>query len=321
MQMPKPIRIYKEQMSEYLRDLEVRGASKEYRQDVRMHLLNAADLLEQQGMMTRPERMTQEHMAIVRDNTGGSIVWKKARTGALWRFMKFCGNYQRNFHWPQVEHHRQRVTWEDWDTALEGCWEAGDIRAATILILESLTIRGIGVLRMKPDDIDQDCVWALDKGRMGGKRRKIPITQQTYFQLRQYLDWRRQEIQRILQNNPSAAMPDSLIIWTRKNTMGNVRNRNTIEDIVKAAGRRVGVKLNSHAIRRMACRELYKQVKASKNTENPFTLQEAMQISGHEKEQDFLIYVGSVEDGSRQLMEAMMQNRNAQKKAQTIIAR
>jgi len=313
--MPKPIRAYNTQATEYMHELRIRGSSKGYIKDVRNHLKNAAKILDAADVMVAPHRMTKEHLAIVRDETPGSQIYKKMRTETLRRFLKHQGNYIQNFRWVRPEPNRKRIRFEDWALSIEKCWEIGDIRGATVLLLESLTIRGIGVTRMTPDDIMPTCVWTMDKGRLGGKKRKIPITPEIYIQLQQYLDWRRLEVTRILKANPRAEIPTGLIIWTRRAVMGSC-TRATIEAIVKGAGRRVGVSLNSHPIRRMACQELFEAVKNSE-----LTIQEAMAISGHENEKDFMIYVGSIEAGSRKLIQTVMDTRKERIRAIKLLSR
>lgn len=296
--------VFRAKLKEYERDMRTRGLSYKYIQMEITGLQRCARILLSTGLTMNPNKMTQEHLAAIRDGISGRPRNKQFYTEMLRRFLRFLGNPLPNFRWPDYTPDRPRVRPEDWATAMEGCYQANDIRGATVLLLESLSIRRVGITRLKPEDIFQTHILVTGKGRMGGKYRKIPITPEIYLQLQEYIAWRQREIKRVLNNNPQTKIPEKLIIWARVKAMGSCSGK-SIDTIVKDAGRRVGVKLTNHPIRRMACRELYEAVKA---TGKP--MRTAMEITGHQNEQVFMTYVGSIEDDARELIQVLVEQRN-----------
>lgn len=290
----------------YLKNLKDRGLSKRYINRVDKDLKECCRILLEGGHTTHPKKINQEHLNYIRENLECGNSRKKYIIGILCAFVKFHGNYQKNFMWPSTIPKRPRVTREQWQVAMEGCYNAGDIIGATVLLLASLGIRRIGIWRMRPDDIKMTHISVLGKGMAGGKLRNVPISMEIYTQLQEYKSWRQQVIDRILQNNPNATVPDKLIISYRKKVMSSACV-NTISEICLSAGRRVGIHLTTHMLRRMFCRELYEEAKRSGDFET--SLQSAIVVTGHEHVHTFMEYVGDIEADSRNLMDRVLASR------------
>jgi integrase len=313
--MPRTTEAFSKALREYLKDMEIRGLSNYTLKGARVNLKRGAEILRKNNMTVNPATMTQEHLAVIRDHSSGGIAYRRLLVEWMSRLMKFCGNHQKPFVWTETARNRPRITPEEWAECLEACYDSGDIRGATVLLLESLTIRRIGVIRMSPEDIEPTRVKVTGKGRMGGKQRFIPITAEMYALLQDYLGWRKREIKKALAINPQATIPDKLIIWRNGGNLGNMKDWG-LDRMLRRVGRRVGVHLTHHMIRRMACRELYYLCR-----ETGRAVEDAMAISGHSTHRVFMDYAEITEDDSRTLIVALQKRRLLSESERTLISR
>jgi integrase len=295
--MPTKERTFRELVRRYA-DSKVRTTPR-YRRELVRILNRVATRLESAGMDLGIKKMSDAHVMLVFETAGGSLSNRSYEAEMFRTFLKHEKVVTEPLRMPKPDPERPRISPETFAKLHEAALRAGDVRGAIILLLESLTIRRVGISRLRPEDISQSSVQVLDKGRMGGKPRRIPITPEVWEQLQQYLDWRQRQIMATLQRNPSAAIPRRLIIWTRFGSMGDAKT-GALDLYVKKCGARCGVNLSHHMMRRMACRELWEA------GERP---EVAMKITGHSELETFLTYVGSMDAQTAALMSAMLEKR------------
>jgi integrase len=300
--MPTKERTFMESVRQYA-DRKIKTTPR-YRREIVRTLTRAGERLARAGMELGVRRMGDREVLFVYETAGGGLTNRRYEAEMLRSFLRASGNVTSPLSAPLSVPERPRVTPEAFDSIYEAALRAGDLRGACILLLESLSIRRIGVSRMRPEDLSPSSVTVLDKGRMGGKPRRIPITPEVWEQLQQYLEWRQGEIMRVLAANPTHPIPRRLIVWAKATTMGDAR-LSALDLYVKACGRRAGVNLSHHMLRRMACRELWE------NTDKP---EVAMEISGHKDLEVFLSYVGSMESQKAALVAKVMESREKRQK-------
>lgn len=305
--MPTTIRRYREEVANYAGNR--RNTTERHKSELRRVLMHIGDRLEKGGMELHIPSMGNKEVEYVHDTAPGGPQNIYYQTHIFRTFLKRHGIITEPIATPLPEPDRPRTTPEQYDMAYRKALEAGDIVGATVVLLESLTIRRIGVMRLIPKDIKPTHINVLDKGRNGGTPRTIPITPDVWEQLQQYLAWRKQKIQEVLERRPDCPIPTKLIIWVGVNAMGNC-GRTKMDSIVLAVGARVGIHLTHHPMRRMGCRELRKVCGDRTDI--------AMKISGHTDEKTFLTYSGVEEEEKASLMQKMMEER--QKRAKTLPA-
>lgn len=305
--MPRPQGVFYKKLKEYKARMRNKGLTERYITEVDRAIKRCVKILKEHNQLVHPRNLTEHHLAIIRESIpfgmNGTQNNKRRHIELLRSFLRWTGCELEPLQWPEHVPKRPALPSEDFSRVMQGCYEAKDIRGATVMLLLSLSARRIAVLRAKPEDIQTDRILLKDKGHGGGKERLIPLRPEDHEQLHQYLRWRQQEIQRVLLNNSKASIPEGLIIWTRKNAMGTV-GKTSLDNIIKKCGRRVGIHLTSHMPRRMMSRDLYQ---ACKEIGEP--IETAMEITGHKDKDTFLIYVGAIEDNKRALMDKVMENR------------
>ncbi len=306
--MPRVTEVFNKKLKDYLTRMRYKGVTERYVIEIEYALEKCRNILTDCKLLVSPSKITQHHLAIIREaipyGKDGNQLNKKRHVKLFRSFLLWCGNKTDHLLWPEHLPNRPRITPEDFARVLMGCYEAKDVRGATVMLMLSLSARRVAVLRARPEDISSTQILLKDKGRGGGKPRTIPIGPEDYAQFVQYLNWRQNEIQRVLRNNSNAKIPDGLFIWTRTNKMGTV-SKSTVDSIVEQCGRRVGVKLSSHMPRRMTSRELYYAC-----IEAGLPLDTAMEITGHTDRKTFMEYVGAIDDDKRNLMDKVRENRN-----------
>lgn len=305
--MPRPKEVFNKKLNEYLARMRSKGVTERYITEIDYAIKKCRDILIEHHQLVSPAKVTQYHLALIRESIpygkDGNQLNKMRHIKLFRSFLLWCGNKTDYLQWPEHLPKRPRISPEDFAKVIAGCEQVSDIRGATVMLMLSLSARRVAVLRARPEDISPDEILLKDKGKGGGKPRIIPLDSEDYAQFVQYMNWRQEEIQRVLKNNPQAKIPDGLIIWAKKNSMGSV-SKSTLDNIVEQCGRRVGVKLSSHMPRRMTSRELYYAC-----IENGLPLDTAMEITGHTDRKTFMIYVGAIEDDKRQLMSKVRENR------------
>lgn len=306
--MPRTTEVFTRKLNEYLTRMRNKGLTERYVHEMDMTIRRCMKILKEHDRLVPPAQITQEHLAIIRESIpfgkDGKQESKKRHVELFRMFLGECSNRQDPLLWPEHVPDRPRISMEDFQKIIEGCLDCGDIRGATVMQIMSLSARRVAVLRARPEDISPHSMKLRDKGRGGGKERNMPIEPEEYENFLQYLHWRQLEIQKVLKANPNAKIPDRLIIWTRKNAMGNI-NKTSLDTLVKKCGRRVGIHLTSHMLRRMAARELYD---ACKETGAP--IDTAMEITGHKNREIFMDYVGAIDDQKRDLRHKVLEKRN-----------
>jgi len=306
--MPRTSEVFTRKLNEYLTRMRNKGLTERYINEVENTVKRCMEILEDHGRLVAPQSVTQNDLALIREcipfGKNGTQLNKQRHLTLFQSFLKKCGNANTEaLQWPEHVPNRPSISPEDFAKVTMECYDNMDIRGATVLLLLSLSARRVAVLRSRPEDIGQDSIILRDKGRGGGKLRRIPLSPEDRDQLQQYLNWRQSQIQRVLSNNPKAKIPDRLIIWARQNAMGNV-GKTAIDKLIKNCGRRAGVTLTSHMPRRMTSRELYY---ACKETGEP--IDTAMEITGHKDKNIFMQYVGAIDDNKRLLMDKVREHR------------
>ena len=308
--MPKLMQQYGNLIREYQQKMRNRNLNARYIHEAGAIIRQCAETLEAAGQLALPPKLKPEVLTIIRDSIpigrNGNQRYRQFITNTFRTFANKTGGNLEPLNWPQQIPHRPRITEDTYASIREAAYRAGDITGAALLLYFGLTARRGAALKAVPEDIQPSQVLLRDKGRGGEKQRQVPIRPQEYAEFQQYMGWRQQEIMRVLANNPKAKIPDRLFIWAKKRTMGNMA-KTGMDTLVHKCGRRAGVHLTSHMIRRMASRELYLACEA---TGEP--IQTAMAITGHVQTDTFLIYVGALDQQKADLMAVVYQQREQQ---------
>lgn len=297
--MPTIRQRYREAVREYIgAEMALNGAK--WRRRAERMLLTAGELLESEGLLEHQKSMTDAHVAAVYRLTSGGTPMKVYATQAFRSMLAAYGVRTRPLRVKRPEPNRPRIGLEDFLTIHRAARAQGDVQGATVLLLGSLTLRAVGMLRLRPQDVNQSEIIVRDKGRMDGAVRRIPITPSIWAQLQDYLDWRQQTILVTIERRPGASIPDSLLIQTRPRLAP--MSYDTLLALCHRCGRRAGMRLSPHMLRRMACRELVQQCGGR--------LDVAMRISGHKDVQMLMDYAGETADEKRDLIVRMMEERD-----------
>lgn len=295
--MPTKERTFREAVQRYVQTRS--GVTPTYRRTLERILNQIGDRLAEAGLELNVAKMGDREVMAAFETAQGGLSNRRYQADMLRTFLRRNRVVTEPLRTPTPSPERPRIAPEQFVQIHEAALRAGDLRGAAVLLLESLTIRRVGISRLRPEDISPTSVQVLDKGRYGGKPRRIPITPEVWEQLQQYLGWRQREIMRVLAERPEHPIPKRLIIWTHRVRMGDA-SRTLLDSWVKQCGARCGVNLSHHMMRRMACRELWEA------TDRP---EVAMEISGHSNLKTFLMYVGSMDSQKQALVATMLEKR------------
>ena len=297
---------FRDEMERYLMHLETKQVSKRYYQENRRVLKKIHKLLMEGKRHTRPRQITFEDLMYLKDAVGGRPRNKEYHIDILRLFLNFVGNKQPKPPISPDVPNRPRITPMEYDTILEELNDIGnDFNLATakvMVLLGGITIRRIGQLRLKTCDIHTDHIDVCDKGRGGGKWRRISITPDIYQELQHYMDFRRMKIQEAIKKCPGQKIPETLLIWVRDGGRIGEMNRSTYDNRMNKVSQITGVKVTAHRLRRCAIKEL--DSVADKNETSI-----VMSISGHSSEREFRKYLGDFEDEQTDLMTRLMRLR------------
>lgn len=303
--MPSAEQRYREAVKAYLDRKPQVGA--EYRERIKRYLVEEIyPNLERANLALNVKKMgDREVYEVYRSTTGGTVVKKIYVVGVFRQFLKVNGVYTTSLRVPKPIPRRPRATVQDFLKVHNEMVRWGTFvstRRAAQLLLSSLSVRNIGAWKMGPEDIAPTKITVLDKGRLDGKPREIEITPSIYDQFSQYLDARQEAIMGVLRENPSHPIPQKLLIWKRKRTMGDLAY-DTVSAEIRAAGRLCGVVMSEHRLRRMVSREMMEVCKDEDD------VKAAMDTVGIVDRELFMVYAGERADKKAAVIAAVEQNR------------
>lgn len=129
--------------------------------------------LKSKGLITHPLKIDREEILFLKTGEFNDSKWELSRFG---HFLDFCGNsiYRRmRINWPQDRRLLKNWLDEDEMEILMALANPGLERAVVHFEME-LGMRMIGVQRLRLQDIEQDRIHVLGKGRGGGTWRTVP---------------------------------------------------------------------------------------------------------------------------------------------------
>jgi integrase len=306
--MPSKEQTYREAVKAYLEKKP--HIKPQYRKAIKKYLIEAWMVLEAANLEQNIKRMGAREVYEVYRGAGGGIPKKITAVQEFRAFLKRQGVFTEPLRVPKPVPRRPRSSVADFLTAHETMMRTSGFiaqRRAAQLLITSLSVRNIGMSRMGPESVEPTEIRVRDKGQFDGKERTIPITPAIYDQLTQYMDARREEIMRVLRENPTSPIPKKLLITTTRRTMRDL-SYSTISKEIPNAGRVCGLVMSEHRLRRMVCREMRSVCKDESDVEA------SMSSTGHEKRETFMAYAGEESDKKAAIVAAVMENRNRLKR-------
>jgi integrase len=156
---------------------------------------------------------------------------------------------ERRLHFPPRS--RVRVRWHTDDIIARARAEArSDAEYLMVVLMSELGMRRASVADLRLGDIVGDTMSFLAKG---GKVVTVPITPSVQTEMDRWLMVRAEMIRK----HPGQTVPLELLIHARYNRLSRYCP-DTITEMMAALGRRIGVKLSPHDLRRSCGRELYR---------------------------------------------------------------
>ncbi len=146
-------------------------------------------------------------------------------------------------------------------------------------------LRRCEVMRLRVQDFRDGAIDIWGKGRMGGKRRTIPYHPKTWQELEQYMELREALITRVREKDPTAEVPDAVMIYERHGRLG-AYGKSALDIMLKEAGERAGIPEDRrchHVNRRTGARILHLCGKRTRVI---------MKILGHSSEEQTIRYMG-----------------------------
>ena len=163
--------------------------------------------------------------------------------------------------WPQDM--RVHANWLEDDEAMAVENLAEGIEKVVVHLELDLMLRRIEVLRLKPTDFQGDRINVLGKGRMGGKWRTIPMHGETREIIGTYLLERKKIIAKARAKNPTAPIPEALLIYERNGRLGAYQ-KTAVDKILIGLKKRVethygrSFDFSNHTLRRTGGRMMWK---------------------------------------------------------------
>ncbi len=228
--------------------------------EYRRLILHAFDSLERAGLNATPGAVGEEEIYFLYNEAYKDLLPRTARIqlSILGSFLKRMGDNpvveNMEIEWPEDE--RINAKWIE-------PWQAKDLKNAAMgmerilvhLELDCL-LRRCEVLRMRLQDFRGSQIDVQGKGRVGGKPRSIPYHPKTPLELDYYRKVRDAMVSELRRRNPAAAVPDSVLIWTRFGRVG-AAGETTADRMLKNVAERADLPADSvshHVLRRTGAR-------------------------------------------------------------------
>lgn len=129
-----------------------------------------------------------------------------------------------------------------------------DIEYLTLILGSEIGLRRSEIAALRLSDIQGDVMIIRGKGEL---YIPIPITRSLRDTLDAWLLIRRDMIRKALRRHPTATIPENILIHV-KGTNIHPYSPETITDLMYRLGKRIGLKLSPHDLRRSCGREIYK---------------------------------------------------------------
>ncbi len=168
----------------------------------------------------------------------------------------------------------------------------GDAEYVAVVLASEVGLRRGEIASLQLQDIQGDVLFV--RNSKGGKDKHVPLTASVSSTLEAWLRVRRGLVLKALSCDPSAVVPEEVLIW-QKGRIIRPYARVTISGIVRRVGRRVGISLSPHDLRRSCGRELWKA------THNLIAVNRLLR---HESLDQTREYIGADLEDARLAMEA-----------------
>lgn len=129
-----------------------------------------------------------------------------------------------------------------------------DVEYVSVILASELGLRRAEIAALQLQDIQGDSL--LIRGAKGGKVLPVPLTMSVAATLDAWIVVRREMVLKAISFDPSTPIPEEVLVWQRGPKVRPYSPK-TISDIIRSVGRRIGIKLSPHDLRRSCGRELY----------------------------------------------------------------
>jgi len=193
----------------------------------------------------------------------GTQRYKAHQLKLLRLFLKWAGNTEiERVPIGKINDNTRNIRWLTDEQAAALRFSAQGIERMIIHLELDLGLRRIEVLRLKTGDIEtgrlnRNTIRVHGKGANGGKWRTINWHPDTPAELEGYLALRDREIEKAKEKNPGVKIPDNLLIYEHGGRLRPYK-KTSIDQFVKNAGKRIGIEVSNHDLRRTCGRMMFR---------------------------------------------------------------
>jgi integrase len=260
--MPSKLRLLRCEIDKYLQELRELGRSERTLNDYRWALNHVFQGLIDAKKEYGPRKIGRKELKYLwEEYLTGSKGYKAHNIKILRLFLKWSGNTEsEKFKLGIRDDVTRNVRWLEDEQAAALRFSAQGIERMIVHLELDLGLRRIEILRLKLDDFHtgrMNTILVHGKGANGGKYRQINWHPDTPGELEAYLDIRDREIARAKGKNVIVKIPDNLLIYEHGGRLRPYK-KTAVDSFVKNAGKRIGVEVSNHDLRRTCGRMMFR---------------------------------------------------------------